>query len=165
MNKLSDLTVLPETVDRTVLRDLIGCNDRTLSNYRTAGLLVSAARDRYKLVESMRNVCHFMRNRKGTTIASADAKDRLAQAQAEKVEMEVALMKKELLKAEDFGRIQRLVVHNLVQWLAMLPDSLERRGLTTDTKALSEFVDGEREALLKTLMTDLADVDEEFNDE
>lgn len=99
------------------LADWLGVSERAVSDYAHRGIITRSGRAVFPLKDSIRAVCHHFReaaSARGATSGGLTAqRERIAKGQADKLEMQNAATRRELLPAgevaEEWSNVLRLV--------------------------------------------------------
>lgn len=99
------------------LADWLGVSERAVADYAHRGIIKRSGRGVFPLKESVRAVCHHLREaasaRGGGTATLTAQRERIARGQADKLEMQNAATRRELLPAklvaDEWASILRLV--------------------------------------------------------
>lgn len=99
------------------LADWLGVSERAVADYAHRGIIKRSGRGVFPLKESVRAVCHHFREaasaRDGGTATLTAQRERIARGQADKLEMQNAATRREMLPAklvaDEWASILRLV--------------------------------------------------------
>lgn len=99
------------------LADWLGVSERAVAEYAHRGIITRSGRGVFPLKESVRAVCHHFREaasaRGGGTATLTAQRERIARGQADKLEMQNAATRREMLPAklvaDEWASILRLV--------------------------------------------------------
>jgi phage terminase Nu1 subunit (DNA packaging protein) len=98
------------------LADWLGVSERAVAEYAHKGIIVRSGRGVVRLKDSIRAVCHHFRegaSRRGTTSSLTTQRERIASEQADKLAMQNATARREMISAksvaDEWASVLRMV--------------------------------------------------------
>jgi len=114
------------------LADWLGVSERAVADYAHRGIITRSGRGVFPLKESIRAVCHHFREgasaRGGATSSLTAQRERIAREQADKLAMQNAAARRELVSAkavaDEWSSILRLVRSRMLATLSRIQQQL-----------------------------------------